>query len=66
MARRWPPTPPTRVTATGANSLGPIGLTQAGIDFLARTGYKLAYLKRAPNQSQSPEKELERLGASVT
>ena len=50
--------------AVEVDGAGPIGRTRTGIGFLPRTGYEWTYLKRAPNQSQSPSRE--RLPPSVT
>ena len=63
-AAHSPPTPATRVTAVEVDGAGPIGRTRTGIGFLPRTEYEWTYLKRAPNQSQSPSRE--RLPPSVT
>ena len=45
MAARTPPTPSPRVTATGVDSVGPIGRAQTGIDFHPRMGDRWAYLE---------------------
>ena len=48
----------------GVNSAGPIGCTQAGIDFPGRMGDGWAYLEVYTPRSQLSEKDL--LGAPVT
>ena len=64
MAACWPPTPPTPITAAEIDSASSIGRARKGIDFSPRMGYEGAYLKLAPNQSQSPR--IGSLSASVT
>ena len=64
MAARSPPTPSSRVTATGVDSAGPIGRAHKGIDFCPRMGDGWAYVEVYTPRSQSSEKDLQ--NASVT